>query len=116
MIRAKVDKNQPELVKFFRGLGFLVSHRHGCHKGVPDLEIGFGGYIIPVEIKDPEKPPSARKLTPDQIKYFDEWSDFPILVILTKFQILSLKNFILEKPLVNELLEYCRNENKKSGY
>ena len=38
-------------------------------KGYPDLNLIYRGNISYVEIKDGAKPPSARKLTPDQVEF-----------------------------------------------
>ena len=70
--RAKVDNNQAELVKTLRHLGASVQHVHQI-SGALDIIIGFAGIDIRAEIKDPDKPPSARKLTPDERRVFDTW-------------------------------------------
>lgn len=43
-------------------------------KGCPDLLIFHRGSLLLVEIKDGRKPPSQRKLTPDQQKFHALWS------------------------------------------
>jgi hypothetical protein len=40
---------------------------------VPDLLVGYGGLCLPVEVKDGSKPPSARKLTPDEERFRMNW-------------------------------------------
>jgi hypothetical protein len=40
---------------------------------VPDLLIGWRGKNLLVEVKDGSKPPSDRKLTPDQVKWHEAW-------------------------------------------
>ncbi|WP_297923449.1 VRR-NUC domain-containing protein [uncultured Agitococcus sp.] len=69
MRAAKVDKNQAEIVDAFRKMGFSVQHLHTVGSGVPDLLIGRGGVNLLVEVKDGGK----AKLTPEQIKWHDEW-------------------------------------------
>lgn len=69
----KADKNQPELFKQVRKLGFSIVSVHEVGKGCPDAIIGARGRNYLIEIKDPLKPPSARKLTPDELRFHSEW-------------------------------------------
>lgn len=46
---------------------------HAVGKGCPDLLVGFGGRNLLMEVKDGEKPPSARKLTPDEAQWHEAW-------------------------------------------
>lgn len=63
------DDNQSEIVAALRRIGCSVKVTH-----VPsDLLIGYRGRNILLEIKDGSKPPSARKLTPDQVIFQAEW-------------------------------------------
>lgn len=65
---ARIDANQPEIVKALRKAGALV-----VHMGHPvDLLCGFSGRWVAIEIKDPAKPPSKRTLTDDQQEFFDQ--------------------------------------------
>jgi hypothetical protein len=87
MRAARVDANQKKIVAALRGYGCSVTHLHQVGDGCPDLaiatppddrgrrRIGF------VEIKDGSKPPSARKLTEDQIKFWDEWKGAPMALV-----------------------------------
>ena len=70
---AKVDANQAELVDAFRDLGFSVQPLHAVGHGVPDLLLGHGGRNYLVEVKDGNKPPSARKLTAAQVEWHAAW-------------------------------------------
>lgn len=53
MTRAKrVDKNQAQIVKQLRKLGFSVELTYRLGKGFPDFIIGFNGlHTIPIELK-----------------------------------------------------------------
>lgn len=42
-------------------------------EGFVDAVVGFRKINYLMEIKDPAKPPSARKLTPDEQHFFDTW-------------------------------------------
>jgi Holliday junction resolvase len=69
MRAAKADKNQSKIVDAFRRMGFSVQHLHTVGGGVPDLLIGRSGFNFLVEVKDGDK----AKLTPEQIKWHNEW-------------------------------------------
>jgi hypothetical protein len=71
---AKTDRNQQEIVKAFRDIGARVQVLSAVGKGCPDILVGFRGVNVLVEIKDGDKPPSARALTSDQVKWHDAWS------------------------------------------
>lgn len=70
---ARVDANQPAIVEALRKMGATVLHLHTIGKGAPDIAVGYKGKNALVEIKDGSKPPSARKLTPDEEKFHAEW-------------------------------------------
>jgi hypothetical protein len=71
--RAKIDANQPEVVKAFRRCGFTVVCTHTVGNGFPDLVVARHGWTALIEIKDGSKCKSARKLTPDEEKFHREW-------------------------------------------
>lgn len=70
---AKVDANQPAIVKAFRDMGCSVQHLHAVGQGCPDLLVGYRGENILVEVKDGDKFPCKRKLTDDQKDWHEEW-------------------------------------------
>ena len=70
---ARTDANQQEIVDAFRGVGASVSITSACGDGFPDIVVGKYGITVLVEIKDGAKPPSARKLTKDQVKFHEDW-------------------------------------------
>ena len=70
---ARVDANQAVIVAALRKLGATVLHLHQLGKGAPDLAVGYEGRNYFLELKDGSKPPSARKLTPDEAKFHAEW-------------------------------------------
>jgi hypothetical protein len=62
---ARADANQEEIVSALRAAGYVVWNiRHPV-----DLLVSYPGGWLPLEIKDGSKPPSARKLTPDQQEF-----------------------------------------------
>ena len=70
---AKVDDNQAAIVDALRNAGFSLRSTAAIGGGFPDIVCGYGGRTFLCEVKDGSKPPSARKLTPDQVKFRDEW-------------------------------------------
>lgn len=83
MKAARVDANQPEIVRALRRFGCTVQPLHTVGQGVPDLLVGRNGRNLLLEVKDGAKPPSARTLTPDQVKWIDEWRGSPVYVVAT---------------------------------
>lgn len=73
MRAAKTDANQTEIVEALRQVGCTVQLLHMVGKGCPDLLVGKHGINLLIEVKDGAKPPSARKLTPDQQVWHDSW-------------------------------------------
>ena len=70
---AKVDANQAIITQALRQMGATVTPTHTVGNGFPDLAVGFQGVTLLVEIKDGSKPPSKRKLTPDEQEWHDNW-------------------------------------------
>lgn len=93
----RIDENQKDIVKTFRELGASVLILSSVGKGCPDLLVGLtdvkGRKInILVEIKDGSKPPSKRKLTEDEQKFFDTWKG-KVVVIDSIAEAILLYNF-----------------------
>lgn len=80
MRAARVDANAPQIVAALRAAGATVRVIiQGA--GLPDLLVGYKGQTYLLEVKDGKKPPSARKLTPDEQKFFDEWTGGPCVIV-----------------------------------
>jgi hypothetical protein len=77
---AKVDANQAEIVAALRAAGATVQPLHTIGQGCPDLLVGVGGRSYVLEVKDGRKVPSARKLTPDEVKWFAAWKGHAVVV------------------------------------
>ena len=74
-MRAKrIDDNQVQIVRALRRRGVRVISLAGIGNGVPDLLVARGQKMALVEIKDGQKPPSARKLTALQQEFHALWS------------------------------------------
>ena len=69
----RTDANQPLIVKALRDAGATVQHLHGIGQGCPDLLVGFCGNNFLMEVKDPTRKPSERRLTEDEEIWHDGW-------------------------------------------
>lgn len=69
---AKVDKNQPEIVKALRKMGAIVLQTHQL-KNAFDILVGFRGTLFMVEIKDGSLPPSGKKLSKGETQCKDNF-------------------------------------------
>lgn len=70
----KVDSNQADLVKQIRKIpGVSVLHIHVVGKGAPDIIIGYRKRNFLIEIKDPAKCKSQKKLTILEDQFHNTW-------------------------------------------
>jgi hypothetical protein len=88
MRAARIDTNQPAIVALFRKLGASVLHLHTLGAGAPDILVGVAGRNALVEIKDGEKPPSAQKLTPDEVDFHRDWRG-QVTIIRTEAEVVA---------------------------
>lgn len=72
---ARKDANQDQIIADLRrsDIGASVAVTHQLGNGVPDIVVGFRGENFLIEIKDGSKPPSARRLTPDEKDFHMGW-------------------------------------------
>lgn len=66
---ARVDDNHGDIRAAYRAVGAVVEDTSGVGDGFSDLVVSYRDQVYLVEVKDGSKPPSARKLTPDQVKF-----------------------------------------------
>jgi hypothetical protein len=77
---ARIDRNQPEIVDALRAAGCAVAITSGAGDGVPDLVVArrargdWRPTVYLIEVKDGERPPSERYLTPDQKRFHGEFA------------------------------------------
>ena len=96
---AKVDDNHGAVVKAFRDMGCSVLSLAALGRGVPDILLWvprLEHYIL-VEIKDGDKVPSARKLTPKQKEFHATWPG-PVVVIKSVDEAVALVNARASRP------------------
>lgn len=70
---ARVDENQPEIVRVLRECGASVAVTSGVGAGFGDLVCGYRGVNFILELKDGSKSPGRQKLTPAEKKFHEEW-------------------------------------------
>ena len=76
----RIDANQNDIVAALRACGAVVRVvTQG--DGIPDLLVGYRGYTLLLEVKDGNKPPSARTLTEAEQKFFDEWKGGMVAIV-----------------------------------
>ena len=85
----RVDVNQAEIVEILRGMGCSVQHMHELGKGAPDILVGYRGDNYLFEIKDPGKPPSARKLTDDEQRWHERWRG-QVAVVTSAYDVIEI--------------------------
>ena len=78
---AKIDANQEQVIKALRSVGAFVQSLAAVGKGVPDLLVGFKGQTLLMEVKDGKKPPSAQKLTDEQLAWHGSWKGGALAVV-----------------------------------
>ena len=79
--QGRVDANQKSIVDALRAEGLSVCSLAGLGNGVPDLLIGANGRTFLAEIKDGEKCPSHRTLTPDQVQWIERWTGSEVRIL-----------------------------------
>lgn len=66
----RIDATQPAIVKALRQIGAFVQPLNAVKGGCPDLLVGYRGRWFVMEVKDGGKPPSGRKLTEDELEWW----------------------------------------------
>lgn len=70
---AKIDSNQPDIIKALRQVGARVQPIHTVGKGCPDLLVAYRDRWHVLELKDGAKVPSKQTLTEDEERWHDEF-------------------------------------------
>ena len=74
--RSKIDANQKQITTQLRKIDCKVAITSMLGKGYPDLLVAYNLRLFWIELKDGTKPPSQRKLTPDEEKFHQEWQGY----------------------------------------
>jgi hypothetical protein len=82
---ARRDENEKEIIKAMRAEGAYVKVIND--EGLFDLLVAYTGpsgfqHTLLIEVKDGSKPPSARRLTPAEAKFHDEWPLSNLFIII----------------------------------
>jgi hypothetical protein len=78
---ARRDSNHALIRDALRYLGYTVADTASLGNGFPDLVVRNETHVLLVEVKDPDKPQSKRRLTPDERAFLDAWAPFAIAVL-----------------------------------
>ncbi len=71
--RGRLDGNHTAVVAELRKLGYSVQSLASVGDGCPDLLVGIGARCYLFELKNPARPPSKRRLTDAERKWFANW-------------------------------------------
>lgn len=82
-LAAKRDANHAAIVQALRKAGCCVLDLGAVGNGCPDLLVQWAGVMTLLEVKNPDKPPSARKLTTDQKLFHAVWAEARLAVVMT---------------------------------
>ena len=69
----RTDANQQKVIDALHDLGASVTSLADIGQGCPDLLVGWRELNFLLEVKDGNKPPSKRKLTPAESEWHDAW-------------------------------------------
>jgi len=85
----RIDDNQNEVVAALRKIGATVRIiTQG--DGLPDLLVGFQGRTYLMELKDGNKPPSARRLTEAEEKFHSTWAGGSLYIVTSAQQAVDI--------------------------
>lgn len=76
----RTDSNQTAVVDALRAVGAKVAITSQVGGGFPDLVVTFRDCVHLLEVKDGDKPPSARRLTPAELEFARQ---HPVAVVCT---------------------------------
>jgi hypothetical protein len=90
----KTDSNQTEIIAALRVRGAKVEPRlSGCGGGVPDLLVGYKRALAVFENKPGDaKQKAQRELNPNELKWHEEWAEFPLYLVLSPKEAVEVLN------------------------
>lgn len=85
---ARRDANERRVIDALRACGAYVKQIND--EGLADLLIFYRGHTLIFEVKDGNKPPSARALTPAEQKFHDEWPGTNLHIVTSEHDALDI--------------------------
>ena len=93
---ARVDANQGAIVQAVTQAGAKVLDLSRMGQGIPDLLVCYQGKLCLWELKDGDKAPSKRRLTPAERAWHDHWHDAPVLIINSVEEAIAALNSMVD--------------------
>ena len=85
---ARRDANERRVIDALRACGAYVKQIND--EGLADLLVFYRGHTLILEVKDGDKPPSARALTPAEQKFHDEWPGQNLYIVTSEHDALDI--------------------------
>lgn len=85
---ARRDANERRVIDALRACGAYVKQIND--EGLADLLVFYRGHTLILEVKDGDKPPSARALTPAEQKFHDEWPGQNLFIVNSEHEALDI--------------------------
>ena len=85
---ARRDANERRVIDALRSCGAYVKQIND--EGLADLLVFYRGHTLILEVKDGDKPPSARALTPAEQKFHDEWPGQNLYIVNSEHEALDI--------------------------
>ena len=82
------DANEQRVIAALRACGAYVKQINDA--GAFDLLVYYRGYTLLLEVKDGDKPPSQRALTPAEAKFHAEWPGQNLHIVNSEHEALDI--------------------------
>jgi hypothetical protein len=82
------DANERRVIDALRACGAYVKQIND--EGAFDLLVFYRGHTLLLEVKDGDKPPSARVLTPAEAKFHAEWPGQNLYIVNSEHEALDI--------------------------
>ena len=85
---ARRDANEGKIVAALQACGAYVKKIND--EGAFDLLVFYRGWTLLLEVKDGDKPPSARAPTPAEQKFHNEWPGQNLFIVTSEHEALDI--------------------------